>query len=134
VVVLEEHERRIKRGEILILPATAVIEAGNFIAQLRDGNVRRTTAQRFEAIIEAVIQGKAPWTLHAYTWDAEFLKRLVVKDSSNRLTDSRLVRLAQQKIGCGDLWILVERDVYRERSGIGTVGIWTLDQSLCSLA
>jgi hypothetical protein len=33
-------------------------------------------------------------------------------------------------LGCGDLSILVEREVYRDRTGLPDVRIWTLDAGL----
>jgi hypothetical protein len=63
-----------RAGEVLILPVTAVVEAGNFIAQLPDGTARRTTAQTFERLMALVVAGNAPWQLHQFLWGEEFLQ------------------------------------------------------------
>ncbi|WP_219469712.1 hypothetical protein [Nonomuraea rhizosphaerae] len=49
-----------KRECRLILPVTTVIETGNHIAQLRDGRLRREYAEKLTALLELVIEGKAP--------------------------------------------------------------------------
>jgi hypothetical protein len=46
-----------------ILPVTAVIETGNHIAQIKDGNQRRACATKFAAIVQAIVDRTAPWTL-----------------------------------------------------------------------
>jgi hypothetical protein len=33
-------------------------------------------------------------------------------------------------IGCGDLCVLAEREIYRERTGLTEVRVWSLDQDL----
>jgi hypothetical protein len=43
---------------VLILPVTALIETGNFIAHIPDGNARRKTAQTFEELLRLVIKIK----------------------------------------------------------------------------
>jgi len=83
--VLDEMRAKQKR-EVLILPVTAVIETGNFIAHLPGGNVRRTVARKFSDMLELVIEGRA----------------------------------------C----ILTEREVYMSRTGLKSVAIWTIDNSL----
>jgi hypothetical protein len=35
-------------------------------------------------------------------------------------------------VGCGDLSILLEREVYRERTGLSDVRIWALDARLAA--
>jgi len=44
-VIAQFHAKAAAR-EVLIMPVTAVIEAGNFIAQLGNGGIRRSTAQK----------------------------------------------------------------------------------------
>ena len=53
---------------------TALIETGNFIAQIPDGNARRKTAQTFEELLRLVIKNQAPWRLHQFIWGTELLE------------------------------------------------------------
>ena len=59
---LKELEAYLKNGITLLLPLAAVYETGNHIAQLGDGEIRRTTALRFADQVHKAIIGKSPWT------------------------------------------------------------------------
>lgn len=72
--------------------------------------------------------GKAPWTLYSSAWDSTFVQRLVAGGDSGL----SLVEHAIGKVGCGDVSILIEREVYRERTGLTDVRIWTLDGGLAA--
>lgn len=126
-VLSEQRDRQLK-GDTFILPVAAVVETGNHIAQLRNGYDRRRAADRFSRILVLVASGQAPWRLYSSAWDGEFLDRLV----AGGITGSSLVEHAVRGLGCGDLSILVEREVYRARTGISDVRIWTLDALLDS--
>ncbi len=124
--VVNEFKQKQQEGITLILPVTTVIETGNFIAQVDDGRLRRTTAQKFELVMRLVIEGKAPWTLHAFTWGAEFLEKLLAGGG----TQTTLVDHAIARVGTGDLCILTERQIYMERSELPHVGLWSRDAPL----
>ncbi|WP_113700207.1 hypothetical protein [Nonomuraea lactucae] len=117
-----------KRGCRLILPVTAVIEAGNHIAQLPDGRLRRDYAGKLSELLEIVIDGRAPWVLHTVVWGADFLRSLIAGAG----TGIPLSDHAMSKLGLGDLCILAERELYRSRVTGVEVGIWTLDDQLRS--
>ena len=124
--VLGELEHKVARREPLILPVTAVIETGNFIAQLDDGGVRRRTGETFTAVLRLVIQGRAPWRLHQFEWGVDFLSRFL--DGAD--TKASLVEHAVNKLGAGDLCVLTERQTYTLRTGLADVRIWTRDNAL----
>lgn len=75
--VIAEMSERLGRGVEFILPITAVIETGNFIAQIADGRQRRTAAEKLRDILKFVAAGEAPWILHDFPWDATFLTELL---------------------------------------------------------
>ncbi|MFI0978902.1 hypothetical protein ACH4SP_18110 [Streptomyces sp. NPDC021093] len=129
--VVEELKR--KRGEDacdLLLPVTAVIETGNHIAQLPNGYDRRICAERFDAVLRMVVEGKAPWALNEVEWDAAHLSALLEGGS----TGSSLVEHASNQLGCGDLNILIERDRYLARTSGVVAKVWTLDGLLSAYA
>ncbi|WP_245967025.1 PIN domain-containing protein [Sphaerisporangium album] len=110
----------------LILPVTTVIETGNHIAQLNNGYERRDRATQLHKLLELVIDGKAPWVLHTVEWGEGFLRRLLAGAGTGvPLTDH-----AMSGLGLGDLCILAERDLYRQRVANVDVLIWTLDNQL----
>ncbi|GEC75365.1 hypothetical protein GCM10010213_19370 [Microbacterium maritypicum] len=123
--VRREMKERLARGERFILPITSVVETGNFIAQVSDGQLRRQTAEKLAAILNLICEGKAPWVLHDVAWDRAFLKTLL--DGAD--TMSSYVEHAVNKVGAGDLCIITERFYFQERSSV-RAGIWTFDAGL----
>lgn len=129
--VVEEYQaKREARDCDLLLPVTAIIETGNHIAQLSDGRKRRTCAERFTAMLRAVVKGEAPWALNEVEWNAAHLETLLAGGS----TGSTLVEHAGNGLGCGDLNILIERDRYVARTSGVAATVWTLDNLLSSYA
>lgn len=114
-------------GAVMVLPIAAVIETGNFIAQLSSGHERRTVAYTFAQVLGSIVAGDAPWEPHEFAWDRRYIERVV---AGGRTGDDLVGLMASANIGTGDLSILVERDMYRERTGIANVRIWTRDDRL----
>lgn len=123
--VREELSSRLQNGDQLILPITAVIETGNFVAQLGDGRERLATAQKLEDILRLICASKAPWVLHDVAWNQLFLK-LFLDGAGTGMT---YTEHAQNNVGAGDLCILTEREHYRARTKINAE-VWTLDHAL----
>jgi hypothetical protein len=128
--VLSVQQDRREQGDTFILPVAAVVESGNHITRLKNGHDRRQAADRFSKLLMLVATGQAPWRLYSSAWDGGFLGRL----AAGGMTGSSLVEHAVRGLGCGDLSILVEREMYRERTGISDVRVWTLDALLDSYA
>ncbi|WP_445400889.1 hypothetical protein ACSMX9_07120 [Streptomyces sp. LE64] len=124
------RRKRAARDCDLLLPVTAVIETGNHIAQLSDGYLRRTSAEKFAEVLRMVVAGRAPWALNEVEWNAMHLNALVDGGSSGMT----LVEHAVNGVGCGDLNILVERDRYLARTSGVAATVWTLDGGLAAHA
>lgn len=124
--VREELLAKIRDRETLILPITAIVETGNFIAQLNRGSVRRKTAELFVSLVRLVVEGRAPWSLHEFEWGADFLHRFL----NGADTGANLVDHFTAGLGSGDLCILTERQAYRLRTGLAEVRLWTKDAAL----
>lgn len=124
--VADDLKRRLAAKDALILPITAIIETGNHIAHHGDGSHRRAVAEKFATILQHTRNGTAPWQLHSVQWDSAFLE-LVISGASTGMT---LVEHAVNRMGCGDLCVLAEREAYRRRSGIQDVRVWSLDTHL----
>jgi hypothetical protein len=129
-VLAELKRKEGSRDCDLLLPVTAVIETGNHIAQLTDGRHRRSHAETFAALLRLVVDGKAPWALNEVEWDAAHLSALI----SGGSTGSTLIEHACNRLGCGDLNILIERDRYLARTSGVEATVWTLDAQLASYA
>ncbi|WP_127841561.1 hypothetical protein [Actinomyces wuliandei] len=127
----EDFKARHAAGDQFLLPITTVIETGNHICQLKDGQQRRKAAQLFHDVLDKVITRQSPWLLDEVQWDNNFLRSLL----NGAATDQPWVEHAcQQSLGGGDLSILVERDQYRARTGLRDVRVWTLDRQLKAFA
>jgi hypothetical protein len=105
--VREEMSGRLRARQQFILPITAVIETGNFIAQVADGHARRGAA------------------MHDVAWNRSFLERFL----RGADTGADYVRHAVSRLGAGDLCVLTEREHYRTRTGVAAQ-IWSLDSGL----
>lgn len=128
--VVEELREKTARGAQLIIPVSAVIETGNHITNLPDGHSRRVCAERFEKLLGAVARDDFPWALHQLDWGDRFLEKLCLGVAGT----GSFVNCATQGLGCGDLAILVERELFLERSAITRARVWTLDEQLAAYA
>jgi len=126
--VQAELKELLKIGTTMVVPVTAVIECGNFIAQLNGSADRRSVAQRFVRILQMVRDGESPWVFNNANWSREFWDRLLAGAS----TGEDLLGLLTRRVGTGDVAIIAERDDYRDRSGLENVRIWTRDVQLAA--
>ncbi|MBO3724594.1 hypothetical protein J5X07_06045 [Actinomyces bowdenii] len=128
---LSDLRARTAQKDIFLLPITTVIETGNHICQLDDGQQRRRAAERFRGVLQKIIDGEAPWRLNEVQWDHDFLASFL----NGAATQQQWVEHAcQQTLGGGDMSILVEREQYQMRTGLRDVRIWTLDHQLQAFA
>lgn len=67
--VQEELKKVIEAKEVLILPIATIIETGNHIAHIDNGNIRRTIAQKFGEYLRKTAEGEAPWQLYGVELD-----------------------------------------------------------------
>ena len=122
-----EFDERREQGERLVLTVTALIEAGNHIAQQPTG--RRQLAEQLKKLIEAANAPNPPWILREATLDREFVDELLDGNS----TGSDLVTLlGDGRLGSGDVAILVERDQFKRKTAHASVEVWTFDAKLAA--
>lgn len=128
--VTDELRSRVDRDESLVLPTASIIETGNHIAQLADGNSRRDRADALVKLLEATAHDQAPWRLHGAVWDGAFLVSMCEGPASC----PPFPDMAAQKVGAGDVSVLAEAEHYRNRVAGVTVEVWTLDAGLRAYA
>ena len=125
IATAREFDERKAQKQELVLSVTALIEAGNRIAQQPTG--RRCYAKRLKKLIEDATKPDAPWILREATLDRQFVIELLDGDS----TGSDLVSLlGDGRLGTGDVAILVERDQLKRNTANTRVTVWTLDNRL----
>lgn len=123
--VAAEFDRRREAGQRFVLPVTALVEAGNRVAQ--QSSQRQRFAERLRQVIEEANQPHPPWILHEATLDQQFAQELLAGDS----TGSDLTTLlAAGRLGTGDVAILVERDQFKRKMAHASLEVWTLDLEL----
>lgn len=128
--IRQELSDRHAAGEQLVLPAAAIVETGNHIAQLPNGDDRRRYASSLARILEQAVAKEAPWVLHGASWDEPLVRAIC--DGPGGCP--ALGDMASQRIGAGDVSILAEADAYRSRVTHVRVTVWTLEAALASYA
>ena len=120
-MIKEEFRQVIDNKEILILPIATIIEAGNHIAHISNGNSRRTIASKFGEFLRKTAEGKAPWKLYGKELENEGLLYLADHIEEN----------AMQQVGVGDMSIIHAYEQYKSNTpGIGRIMIWSTDKHL----
>lgn len=119
-MIIEEF-RQIINKEVLILPIATIIETGNHIAHISNGNSRRTIASKFGEFLRKTAEGEAPWKLYGIELDKEGLIYLADHIEEN----------AMQQVGVGDMSIIHAYEQYKSNTpGIGRIMIWSTDTHL----
>lgn len=95
VTILQELKDRIKNEDTFLLPFASIIETGNHIAKINNGNQRRKFAQKFSEEVRKSLEGESPWR------PLEFPKPEDVKQWLGDFPDS-----AQQEKGLADHLII----------------------------
>lgn len=136
-VVLDELRLRVAERRDLILPTAAVIETGNHIHHVPDGALRRSCAEEFAGLLDDSARGAAPWVLNDATWNGELLDRIRTGCSTGADLVGHATRGSRQGLGTGDLSVLAERDLYRDRRvdpRSVDVRVWSADTLLESFS
>ncbi|MDI4648040.1 hypothetical protein [Cohnella hashimotonis] len=109
--------------QTLILPLATIIETGNHIAHIADGNLRRERAQTMSELIKRTVNDQAPWTYFGQEFEREDLLEI----------SGAVVEHAVMEIGIGDLSIVQVYKKYKDIvPAIGSIRIWSLDNHLKS--
>lgn len=111
----------VEQRTVLLLPLVVILETGNHIGQLSDGNLRRQAAARFVQQVSDALDGKAPWTPTPFV-EADQLRSWLAEFPDHALLGS----------GLGDLSIIKEWDRQRQLNQGRRVFIWAYDQHLSS--
>lgn len=119
--ILGEFKDAVHAGENLILPLATIIETGNHIAHINDGNLRRSIAEKFVAFIRHSLDSESPW----YYNSCELSKQDLLYIANS------FPQKATEKIGLGDVSIIQQYENFKEKnSAIGKIMIWSVDTHL----
>lgn len=118
-------------GNTLILPVATIVETGNHIAQLSNGEQRRTRMGALCKLLLDSATATAPWVVGNAHWNQSFVQKLVEGRTDHPIEP--LVALATRGVGIGDASIIHEAHLYRAATSTPSaqsVRIWTLDAGL----
>lgn len=117
----QQFEKKLKAGETFLLPLTTILETGNHIAQRGTGDQRRAAAERFVRVVSDALQGHSPFTPTPSSELSTVARWL------DDFPDS-----AMRGMGLGDLSILEDLRLQKNRNRDRRVYIWSLDKHLAS--
>lgn len=116
-----QWKQNLESNDVLIMPFATIVETGNHIAHISDGNKRRKIARKFGEFLRKTAKGEAPWKLYGVKNTKEELLYL-----ADNIED-----FATREIGIGDMSIVYAYERYIEETpGVGTIMIWSTDTHL----
>lgn len=120
--VKAEYEKLTRQKDVFVLPLAVLVETGNHIAHISDGNVRRKIAITFVDFLKHAINHEG---------NLNVMPELS-KDVLNKVIECFPLQ-AQAGIGFGDTSIIEQFDDYwKNHQPIGHMRIWSLDLHLAA--
>lgn len=115
-----EYERLANNGDVFVLPIAVLVETGNHIAHISDGNLRYTIAGHFSSLIQQAVESQNNWNT------APGITEKILKSIIKYFPEK-----ARQRIGLGDVSIVEQfEDYWKHQQPIGEMRIWSLDGHL----
>ena len=120
-LVRKQWKEYLAAKDVLIMPAATIIETGNHIAHIENGNIRRTIAAKFGEFLRKTANGEAPWQFYGVAIDKKELLYLA----------DNVEEFATREVGIGDMSIVYTYEHYRdEMPAVGSIMIWSTDAHL----
>lgn len=119
---IQNLRSKIDNKETLFLPMATILESGNHIAQIQNGNERRSSAKNFVYYVQKALEGGSPFK------PLSFLTPEQMQQWLNEFPES-----AMRGWGLGDLSIIHDFHGQCSRHPHLRVYIWSLDKHLSSL-
>ncbi|OPZ93310.1 MAG: hypothetical protein BWY74_01176 [Firmicutes bacterium ADurb.Bin419] len=120
--VIEEYDAlKTDRGNTFILPLATIIETGNHIAHISDGNIRWIKGNEFSQMLMKIASDNFPW---------KFFESEVTRDEV-MIIARKLPESVKYESGAGDISIITAFEKYIDITpGIGYIRIWSTDHHL----
>lgn len=126
--VLAAFETAIRENDYFLLPLAAVWEAGNHIARLGNGHLRRTYAQRLVDDVLRALAGQAPYRATHFPEREEFANWLA--DFPDAAMRNKAPEKTTEGTSLADLSIIKEWHRNCDLHPMSRVRIWSLDDDL----
>ncbi len=116
----EEYEKLVAKGDTFVLPVAVLVETGNHIAHISDGNIRYQVATQFSSLVKKAVRSEDNWNT------VPGISMGTLETIMNRFPV-----LAQSQTGFGDISIIEQfNDYWKNRQPIGEMRIWAFDDHL----
>ena len=120
--IKKEFKEAVDADEVLILPMPTIIESGNHISHIADGNIRRKKAVEFQTFLRKTALQEAPWKLYGVEFTSDDLLALAEKfpDYAQKMEmgigDMSIIRFYEKykntdDIKVGDIIVFYEDDI-----------------------
>lgn len=129
VAILNQFGQRVENGDHFILPMASIWETGDHIADLHEGNQRRSFAVKLVDDVRAAIEGNTPYRATYFPNRETFMTWLA--DFPNFAQRSKSDRQTREGVSLSDLSIIKEWERTRDLHNMSRVLVWSLD---CDLA
>ena len=115
-----EYETLAARGDVFVLPVAVLVETGNHIAHIPDGNIRYQIAVQFSKLVQKAVNAEDNWnTVPSISPDT--LRTII----------NQFPVQAKGRTGFGDISIIEQfNDYWQNRQPIGEMRIWAFDVHL----
>jgi hypothetical protein len=117
--VMAEFRDSIRRGDFLLLPISSIIETGNWVARVSDGQLRRKHAARFVKEVLRSLRGESPFRAIQLLDNEELLKWI-----------AEFPEYAMRDLEMADFTLIKEAERQRVQNPHRRVRIWSLDGGL----
>jgi hypothetical protein len=123
-----EYAERHLAADYFVLPVTTIIETGNHICNAKHpAEHKRRSAEKFSQLLLDAAAGLRRWSILGAEWNEQMVAQIV----EGSITGMRFVDLAAHGLlGAGDIAILIERQMFLDRSSFRDVRIWTVENTL----
>lgn len=116
----EEYQAFARNGDVFVLPVAVLVETGNHIAHISDGNMRHQIATRFSSLVEKAVRSEDNWNTVPS----------ISPETLEAIMRNFPVQVMNQT-GFGDISIIEQfNDYWQNRQPIGEMRIWTFDTHL----
>ena len=110
--------------DFIVIPLATIIETGNHISHIGDGDTRRKIAQDFRDMVRNALEENDCWVYYG---------RELSRDDIEQIVSDFPDVVLQKGMGIGDLSIVRAYNKYKsEVPAIGQIRIWSLDDHLRS--
>ena len=117
-----EHDMLAENEDMFVLPIATLVETGNHIAHIPDGNIRWEIAQKFSEIVGKAVALEGNWTVIPHI-STEIMTKILVQFPAKAIN----------RTGFGDVSIVEQfEDYWENKQPIGEMRIWSQDRHLQS--